>query len=76
MIIFPLVKRRLNRHPGPKPVMDSERLLTSSTELKYVTAAVYTNFTTTVVDDTGIEQEDGYTTGPRGNQLTLKFTRA
>ncbi|KAI4226001.1 MAG: hypothetical protein L6R36_003500 [Xanthoria steineri] len=45
-------------------------------ELKYVTAAVYTNFTTTVVDDTGIEQEDGYTTGPRGNQLTLKFTRA
>ncbi|KAL8750415.1 MAG: hypothetical protein Q9199_007086 [Rusavskia elegans] len=45
-------------------------------ELKYVTAAVYTNFTTTIVDDTGIEQEDGYTAGPRGNQLTLRFARA
>ncbi|KAL8648528.1 MAG: hypothetical protein Q9226_005954 [Calogaya cf. arnoldii] len=45
-------------------------------ELKYVTAAVYTNFTTTIIDDTGIEQEDGYTAGPKGNQLTLKFARA
>ncbi|KAL8800528.1 MAG: hypothetical protein Q9182_005128 [Xanthomendoza sp. 2 TL-2023] len=45
-------------------------------ELKYVTAAIYTNFTTRIVDDTGIQQADAYTAGPRGNQLTLKFTRA
>ncbi|KAL8765872.1 MAG: hypothetical protein Q9209_007173 [Squamulea sp. 1 TL-2023] len=44
-------------------------------ELKYVVAAVYTNFTTCIVDDTGIEQADAYTAGPIGNQLTLKFTR-
>ncbi|KAL8668896.1 MAG: hypothetical protein Q9168_006493 [Polycauliona sp. 1 TL-2023] len=45
-------------------------------ELKYVTAAVYTNFTSTIIDDEGIEQEDGYTVGPRGYQLMLKFARA
>ncbi|KAL8997328.1 MAG: hypothetical protein Q9169_003362 [Polycauliona sp. 2 TL-2023] len=45
-------------------------------ELKYVTAAVYTNFTSTIIDDTGIEQEDGYTVGPKGYQLTVKFVRA
>ncbi|KAL8777931.1 MAG: hypothetical protein Q9213_007644 [Squamulea squamosa] len=45
-------------------------------ELKYVMAAVYTNFTTSIVDDTGIEQADAYTAGPIGNQLTLKFARA
>lgn len=45
------------------------------TELKYVTAAIYTNFTSSIVDDTGIEQADAYTAGPTGNQLTLKFAR-
>ncbi|KAL8916588.1 MAG: hypothetical protein Q9172_006234 [Xanthocarpia lactea] len=45
-------------------------------ELKYVTAAVYSNFTTSIVNDAGIEQADGYTAGPTGNQLTLKFVRA
>ncbi|KAL8977123.1 MAG: hypothetical protein Q9205_007007, partial [Flavoplaca limonia] len=40
-------------------------------ELKYVTAALYTNFKTMIVDDTGIEQGDGYTVGPKGYQLTL-----
>ncbi|KAI4139162.1 MAG: hypothetical protein L6R39_006437 [Caloplaca ligustica] len=44
-------------------------------ELKYVTAAVYSNFTTSIVDDTGIEQVDSYTAGPAGNQLQLRFTR-
>ncbi|KAI4187931.1 MAG: hypothetical protein LQ348_003994 [Seirophora lacunosa] len=45
-------------------------------ELKYVTAAVYSNFATSVVDDTGMEQVDGYTAGPEdGEQLKLKFTR-
>ncbi|KAL8937316.1 MAG: hypothetical protein Q9216_004488 [Gyalolechia sp. 2 TL-2023] len=44
-------------------------------ELKYVTAAIYSNFSTSIIDDTGIEQVDGYTAGPAGNQLKLKFTR-
>ncbi|KAI4178626.1 MAG: hypothetical protein LQ346_007378 [Caloplaca aetnensis] len=44
-------------------------------ELKFVVATIYSNFTTTVVDDAGIEQMDGYTGPPAGNQLKLKFTR-
>ncbi|KAL8898670.1 MAG: hypothetical protein Q9207_006587 [Kuettlingeria erythrocarpa] len=44
-------------------------------ELKFVVATIYSNFTTTVVDDAGIEQMDGYTGPPAGNQLRLKFTR-
>ena len=51
-------------------------LMAGAVELKYVTAAIYTNFTTTIVDDTGIEQADAYTAGPIGNQLTLRFARA
>ncbi|KAL9593128.1 MAG: hypothetical protein Q9179_006080 [Wetmoreana sp. 5 TL-2023] len=44
-------------------------------ELKYVTAAIYTNFTTSIVDDTGIDQVDAYTAGPTSDQLTLRFAR-
>ncbi|MCJ1280840.1 hypothetical protein MMC26_000157 [Xylographa opegraphella] len=44
-------------------------------EMKAHLAAVYTNYTTSVVDDTGIEQEDAYTAGPVGNKLILKFAR-
>ncbi|KAL8825593.1 MAG: hypothetical protein Q9170_007737 [Blastenia crenularia] len=44
-------------------------------ELKYVTAAIYSNFETSIVDDTGMEQVDSYTAGPVEDQLQLKFTR-
>lgn len=42
-------------------------------ELKVLTAAIYTNFTTSVVDDTGMEQMDAYIAGPVGNKLILQF---
>ncbi|MCJ1391105.1 hypothetical protein MMC18_003967 [Xylographa bjoerkii] len=44
-------------------------------EMKYLLAAIYTNYTTSVVDDEGIEQEDAYTAGPVGNKLVLNFAR-
>ena len=44
-------------------------------EMKVLLAAIYTNYTTSVVDDKGIEQEDAYTAGPVGNKLVLKFAR-
>jgi hypothetical protein len=47
----------------------------TKTEIKLVIAAIYTNFRTYVVDDEGIEQEDGYTCGPVGNKLILRFER-
>ena len=45
-------------------------------EMKLIIAAIYTNFSTHIVDDAGIEQEDAYTAGPRGNKLMLRFERA
>lgn len=44
-------------------------------EIKLVVAAVYSNFRTYIVDDEGIEQTDGYTCGPKGNKLFLRFER-
>ena len=38
-------------------------------------AAIYTNFRTEIINDTGIEQEDSYTARPVGNKLVLKFER-
>ena len=42
-------------------------------EMKLITAAIYSNFTTHIVDDTGIEQVDAYTAGPKSNRLMLRF---
>lgn len=44
-------------------------------ELKMVIAAIYSNFTTTIVDDDEIEQSDGYTVGPKGGRLLVRFER-
>ncbi|KAG9245675.1 cytochrome P450 [Calycina marina] len=44
-------------------------------EIKLVIAAVYTNYRTYIVDDNGIEQEDGYTVGPASNKLMLRFEK-
>lgn len=44
--------------------------------MKLVLAAVYSNYTTHIVDDAGIEQQDAYTALPRGIKLLLSFQRA
>jgi hypothetical protein len=46
------------------------------TEMKLVIAAIYTNYTTHIVDDTGIEQVEAFIAGPRSNRLILRFERA
>ena len=45
-------------------------------ELKFVVAAIYTNYTTKIIDDEDIEQLDGYVCGPKGEKLILQFERA
>lgn len=42
-------------------------------EMKLVTAAVYTNFRTTTVNDDGIEAIDAYTVHPTAEKLVLQF---
>jgi hypothetical protein len=45
-------------------------------EMKYLIAALYSNWTTHIVDDQGIEQKDIYTAPPKSGSLlvTLKPT--
>lgn len=44
----------------------------SHAEMKYIVAALYTDFATHIVDDSGVEQVDAYTAGPRG-QLVVRL---
>ena len=41
--------------------------------MKYVVAAIYTNFTSEVVDAQGLELMDGWLSGPKVGKLMLKF---
>lgn len=50
-------------------------MLTCGLEIKLILAAIYTNYTTKIIDDEGIEQDDGYTVGPVGNKLILRFEK-
>ena len=45
-------------------------------EMKLVVAAIYTNFSTTVIEDDDIEATDAYTIKPKGEKLVLKFETA
>jgi len=40
-------------------------------EIKLTVAAIYTNYTTSIVDDEDIEAIDAYTVKPKGEKLIL-----
>jgi hypothetical protein len=44
--------------------------------MKHNLAATYTNFTTSIYDHGEMELADGFTAGPKGNRLQIKFHRA
>jgi len=45
------------------------------TEMKYIVAALYSNYSTSIVDDTGIEQIDSYTAPPESDRLTIRLEK-
>jgi cytochrome P450 len=45
------------------------------TEMKLVIAAIYSNYTSHIVDDEGIEPTDGYTGHPTSGRLWLRFQK-
>ncbi|KAF2089541.1 cytochrome P450 [Saccharata proteae CBS 121410] len=45
-------------------------------QMKFIVAAIYTNYTTMIIDDEGIEQLDMYTAPPKSEKLMLAFARA
>ncbi|KAJ4295221.1 hypothetical protein N0V90_007232 [Kalmusia sp. IMI 367209] len=44
-------------------------------KMKYIVAALYSNYTTAIVDDTGIEQSDAYTAPPESDKLLIRLQR-
>lgn len=46
-----------------------------NTEIKYIIASLYSNYSTAVVDDTGIEQSDSYTAPPKGDKLVIRLEK-
>jgi hypothetical protein len=42
-------------------------------EMKYIVAALYSNYSTSIVDDTGIEQSDSYTAPPKSDKLMIRL---
>lgn len=40
--------------------------------MKIVVAAIYTNYTTSIVDDEGMEQDDAFLGHPVGEKLVLR----
>lgn len=43
--------------------------------MKYIVAALYSNYRTTIIDDTGIEQSDSYTAPPQSEKLTIRLEK-
>jgi hypothetical protein len=43
--------------------------------MKLVVASIYTNYTTYIIDDEGIEQLDSMIASPAGEKLVLGFNR-
>jgi hypothetical protein len=43
--------------------------------MKLITAAIYINYTTYIIDDEGIEQLDRMVASPAGEKLVLGFNR-
>ena len=41
--------------------------------MKYIVAALYSNCTTSIVDDTDIEQIDSYTCPPKSDKLLIRL---
>jgi hypothetical protein len=43
--------------------------------MKLIVASMYTNYSTYIIDDEGIEQLDGMIAAPAGDKLNLGFKR-
>lgn len=43
--------------------------------MKYIVAALYSNYTTAIVDDAGIEQSDSYTAPPKSDKLMVRLEK-
>lgn len=68
----PLPKPQILPSQKPKLAFQKSKL-TPSPEIKLIIAAIYSNFSTLVINDEGVDQMDGYTCGPSAGKLHLRF---
>jgi hypothetical protein len=50
-------------------------LIRLNIEIKLITAAIYSSYETSIIDDEGIDQLNGFIGRPAGNKLILRFKR-
>lgn len=60
---------------GNRRKMPTVCMLTLCSEMKYIIAALYSNYRTTIVDDSGIGQSDSYTAPPKSDKLMVRLER-
>ncbi|EFQ95282.1 hypothetical protein PTT_06732 [Pyrenophora teres f. teres 0-1] len=44
-------------------------------QMKYIVAALYSSYSTSIVDDTGVEQMDSYTAPPKSDKLIVRLQK-
>jgi hypothetical protein len=56
--------------------MTFRNLLTDAfTEMKYIIAALYSNYSTHIEDDSGIQRVDAYTAPPSSDRLVIRLEK-
>ena len=55
--------------------MHARQYADNDPEMKYIIAALYSGYSTVIVDDTGIEQLDSYTAPPKGDKLVIRLEK-
>lgn len=51
-------------------------LICGCLEMKFIIAAIYTDFKTMIIDDEGVEQMDMYTAPPKSGKLIIRLEHA
>lgn len=59
----------------PDDIRSTRTYADVKTEMKYIVASIYSNYSTHVVDDTGIQQSDSYTAPPKGDKLVIRLEK-
>jgi hypothetical protein len=80
LAVYRKCKSLVHQLPTSKPDLYATEKLASRranalTEMKYIVATLYSNYSTTIIEDTGIEQSDSYTAPPKSDKLIIKLER-
>jgi hypothetical protein len=75
IVLSPLLPTFYIRAPGYCQCPTTATSTNVYAEMKYIVATLYSNYTTSIVDDTGIEQSDSYTAPPKSDKLMIRLDK-